>query len=285
VIPDEATRLAALQRGEIDIAYSIRGELADELTRTPGLTIKPALGSAPFWLYFPDQWDAQSPWHDRRVRLAASLALDLKTINQALTLGYSHLTGSIFPENFDFYWQPPAPVYDPAKAKALLAAAGFAKGFDAGNYFCDSSYANIAEGVVDNLLAVGIRCSLRPVERAAFIKEYSEKKYKDIIQAGPGAFGNAATRIEAHLVKGGVFSYGSYPDIDALYQQQAEELDRARREAILFKIQQLTIDRAMYAPVMDLRALMGIGPRVTKHTITDVWMSPFPSYEDMEIKD
>jgi hypothetical protein len=38
----------------------------------------------------------------------------------------------------------------------------------------------------------------------------------------------------------------------------------------------------MYAPVMDLRALMGVGPRITKHTITDVWMSPFPSYEDMD---
>src|SRR6266550_2493199 len=66
VIPDESTRLAALQRGEIDIAYSIRGELADELTRPPGLTIKPAVGSAPFWLYFPEQWDPQSPWHDQR---------------------------------------------------------------------------------------------------------------------------------------------------------------------------------------------------------------------------
>src|SRR3954468_19786568 len=44
VIPDESTRLAALQRGEIDIAYSIRGELADELLRTPGLAIKPAVG-------------------------------------------------------------------------------------------------------------------------------------------------------------------------------------------------------------------------------------------------
>ena len=38
VIPDEATRLAALKRGEVDIAYSIRGELAEELQRTPGLS-------------------------------------------------------------------------------------------------------------------------------------------------------------------------------------------------------------------------------------------------------
>ena len=43
VIPDEATRLAALKRGEIDIAYSVRGELAAELRQTPGLELKPAL--------------------------------------------------------------------------------------------------------------------------------------------------------------------------------------------------------------------------------------------------
>ena len=40
----------------------------------------------------------------------------------------------------------------------------------------------------------------------------------------------------------------------------------------------------MFAPIMDLRALMGVGPRVTKHTINLVPMSPFPSYEDMKIK-
>jgi peptide/nickel transport system substrate-binding protein len=132
----------------------------------------------------------------------ASLAIECKGINDALTLGYSAVTGNaIVPKGYDFYWQPPDPVYDPDKAKQLLAEAGFANGFDAGNYFCDSSYANIGESVVDNLLAVGIRCKLRPIERAAFIKEYSEKKYNNIIQAGPGAFGNAATRIEAHLVK------------------------------------------------------------------------------------
>ena len=52
VIPDESTRLAALKRGEIDIAYSIRGELAEELERTKGLTLKPTVIQAPFWLYF-----------------------------------------------------------------------------------------------------------------------------------------------------------------------------------------------------------------------------------------
>src|SRR4030095_5993354 len=61
VIPDEATRLAALKRGEIDIAYSVRSELAEELKRTPGLTLKPAVVQGVFCLYFPDQWDPNSP--------------------------------------------------------------------------------------------------------------------------------------------------------------------------------------------------------------------------------
>ena len=78
VIPEEATRLAALKRGEVDIAYSIRGELAEELRKTPGLTLKPVVIQGTFWLYFPDQWDPKSPWHDQRVREAARLAIDRK---------------------------------------------------------------------------------------------------------------------------------------------------------------------------------------------------------------
>jgi peptide/nickel transport system substrate-binding protein len=61
MIPDEATRLAALKAGEVDIVYSIRGPLAEELRRTPGLTLKPAVLQAPFYVYFPDQWDPKSP--------------------------------------------------------------------------------------------------------------------------------------------------------------------------------------------------------------------------------
>ena len=262
VIPDEATRLAALQRGEIDVAYSIRGELADELTRTPGLTIKPALGSAPFWLYFPEQWDPQSPWHDRRVRLATNLALDLKTINQALTLGYSRLTGSVFPENFEFYWRPPEPVHDPGGARKLLAEAGHARGFDAGDYYCDASYANIGEVVLNNLREVGIRVKLRPLERAAFFKAYSEKKLKNIVQGASGAFGNCATRAEAFVVKGGSYVYGSYPDIDALFAEQAVQMDRTKRETILHRIQQLVHEKTIYAPIWQLAFISGVGPRV-----------------------
>ena len=221
VIPDETTRLAALKRGEVDIAYSIRGELAEELRSTPGLTLKPVVINSPFWIYFADQWNPKSPWHDARVRKAVTLALDRDGINQALTLGYSLLTGSIVPKDFEFYWQPPA-IRTTRRARArLLAEAGFRGGFDAGEYYCDSSYANLAEAALNGLEDVGIRLKLRPIERAAFNTGYADKKYRNIIQGGSGAFGNAATRMETFVVKGGAYVYGSYPDIDELFAQQA----------------------------------------------------------------
>jgi peptide/nickel transport system substrate-binding protein len=265
VIPDETTRLAALQRGEIDIVYSIRGELAKELQRTPGLTLKPVIPQGPWWIYFPEQWDAKSPWHDERVRRAASLAIDRKAINDAITLGYSKITGSIIPYTFDFYWQPPEPVYDPAKAKQLLAEAGYPNGFDVGEYYCDSSYANLGEAVLDNLQSAGIRASLRPLERAAFFEGYTNKKFKTgLIMAASGAFGNAATRLASFAVTGGAYAYGGYPEIDALYEQQANELDHKKRGAILDKMQQILVERTIYAPLMQLAFINGIGPRVAE---------------------
>jgi peptide/nickel transport system substrate-binding protein len=262
VIPEEATRLAALKGGEVDIVYSIRGELAEELTRTKGLSLKPAVIQGTFWLYFPEQWDPKSPWADPRVRLAASLTVNRATINQALTLGHSKLTGSIIPDSFEHYWQPPAPVYDPAKAAQLLTEAGYPQGFDAGDYYCDATYANLGEAVINDLQAVGIRAKLRPLERAAFFKGYSEKSYKNIIQGASGAFGNTATRLENFVVKGGAYVYGNHPDIDALFEQQAAELDAKKREAMLHKIQQLVHERTIYAPIWQLAFINGAGPRV-----------------------
>ena len=285
VIPDEATRLAALQRGEIDIAYSIRGELAEQLQRTPGLTIKAAVGSAPFWLYFPEQWDPNSPWHDLRVRQAVSLAIDRKTMNEALALGYSHLTGSVFPENFDFYWQPPEPQYDPARAKKLLADAGFPDGFNAGDYNCDASYANIGEVALNHLREVGIRVRLRPLERAAFFSAYSEKKLKNIVQGASGAFGNVATRAEAFVVKGGTYAYGSYPDIDALFAEQATEMNTAKRTALLHRLQQLVHERNIYAPIWQNVLLSGVGRRVGQSGLGLIKGFPYTApYEDLTLK-
>ena len=285
VIADETTRLAALKRGEVDVVYSIRGELAEELQRTPGLTLKPAVIQAPQWVAMLDQWDPKSPWHDRRVRLAANLAIDRKAINDAITLGHSKLTYSIIPSTFDFYWQPPAYPYDRAQAKKLLAEAGYPNGFDAGDYYLDISYANVQEAIANDLQQVGIRSKLVSRERASHWSTYADKKYKNLAYTASGAFGNAATRLESYVISGGTYVYGSYPDLDSLFKDQAAELDRKKREALLHKIQQLMHERVIAIPIWELAFINGHGPRVQESGLALIPGHAYSApYEDVKLK-
>jgi peptide/nickel transport system substrate-binding protein len=126
---------------------------------------------------------------------------------------------------------------------------------------------------------------LRPLERAAFFSAYSEKKLKNIIQGASGAFGNAATRLEAFVVKGGTYVYGSYPDLDGLFQEQAAELDRKRREALLHKMQQVVQDKVIYAPIWELAFLNGVGPRVQESGLGLISGHAYSApYEDVTLK-
>src|SRR5262245_30546782 len=285
VIPDEATRLVALKRGEVDVAYLIRGALAEELRRTPGLTLRPTALNSTFWINFLDQWDPKSPWYDRRVRRAAGLAVNRQGYNQAELLGTAKITGSMIPSGFDFYWPPPAPAYDPVRARALLAEAGYPNGFDAGEFFADLAFTG-PEAVVNDLRAVGLGLKLRPLERAAFMKAFAEKKFKNLMYASSAVFGNAATRIESFVASGGMYVYGSYPDIDGLFRDQAGELDRKRREGALHRIQQLVHEKAMFAPLWEPSILSGVGPRVEDAGFGLIAGYPYSApYEDVRLKE
>ncbi|MFI5328628.1 MAG: hypothetical protein ACHQ7H_20510, partial [Candidatus Rokuibacteriota bacterium] len=144
--------------------------------------------------------------------------------------------------------------------------------------------ATVGEAALNNLTAVGLRMRMRPMERAAFDAAWQEKKLRGLFLTAVGNSGNAASRVEAFIYSKGASAYGGYPDIDEFFLQQARERDRAKREALLHRIQQITIDRVMFAPVMDLRGLIGVGPRVAEHTVNSIPMFPFPSYEDMRLK-
>jgi peptide/nickel transport system substrate-binding protein len=282
-LPDETTRAAALKSGEVDVAFLLSGPTAEDIRRTPGLRlVAPLLGI--FWLDFPDQWDTKSPWADRRVRLAASLAVDRQALSQAETLGFSRPTGSIVPRDFEFALPIDAPAYDPRRARQLLAEAGHPNGFDGGEMTPFPPYSSMGETIMGWLQAVGIRTRMRTLERGAFMTSWREKKLHGVVLTVSGVSGNAATRLESFVTKNGAFAFGALPEVDDLFRRQAKEMDRKKREALLFQMQRILNEQTTQAPVYHLGFPTGLGPRVEDilaHAIPGFYMSP---YEDLKLK-
>jgi peptide/nickel transport system substrate-binding protein len=284
-VPDRSTRLAMLKTGEADIGYLMVGVEAATIKADPKLRLGQVIPTAAWWLDFPEQWKARSPWQDRRVRLAATLAMDKQAINEAERLGYSRLTGSIIPSIMDFALRFEPFPYDVAQAKRLLAEAGYPNGFDAGDITPLPPFTTMGEAVANYLAAVGIRSRVRNMERATFLESYRAKKLQGLIVMVTAAPGNAAARIESFVISNAPYAYGGHPDIDDLFHQQAGQRDRKKREALLHQIQRLMHERVMHGPIFEPATLHGVGPRVEEPGIGLNPMLYFTSpWEDMRLK-
>jgi len=284
-VPDRTTRLAMLKTGEVDIAFLMIGVEAATVKADARLRLAHVVPPAAWWVEFPEQWKKSSPWADRRVRLAANLAMDRQGLNEAERLGLSRLTGSIIPSGMDFALRIEPYPHDPAQAKRLLADAGYPNGFDAGDLTPLPPFTTFGEAAANALAGVGIRTRVRTMERVTFMESWRAKKLSGLILVATAAPGNAAARIEAFVVSTALYTSGGYPDIDDLFRSQAQERDRKRREAMLHQIQRWMHERVMYAPIFEPATLHGVGPRVDEAGIGLTSQLYFPSpYEEMRLK-
>jgi peptide/nickel transport system substrate-binding protein len=262
-VPDESTRLAQLKTGEVDGIYWITGQLAEDLQRTPGLTLSVS-HTASQWLYFAEQWDPKSPWHrfagaaGRQFRARSS-----RTSTRRSSWGTRCCTTT-----------PLSPRISSSTGRPRRRRSTRPKRSNCSRRRVTRTVSMPDRSIVMRPLRISARrwstaCArlafgpiCGPIERAGFYKSFSEKKLNGLVMGGSAAFGNAATRLEAFAVKGGAYAYGSYPDIDALFEKQAAELDHAKREALLFQMQQLVQEKVIAASIWQLAALSGVGPRV-----------------------
>jgi len=126
--------------------------------------------------------------------MAASVAIDRQALSQAETLGLSRPVGSIVPRDFEFALPFEAPAYDPARAKRLLAEAGYPNGFDGGDFTPFPPYNSMGETLSGWLQAAGIRTRVRVMERATFMANWRDKKHRGVVLTITGISANAVVQ-------------------------------------------------------------------------------------------
>jgi peptide/nickel transport system substrate-binding protein len=123
------------------------------------------------------------------------------------------------------------------------------------------------------------------MERAAFYSALATKKLRGLCVCINAVYGNAASRMSETVTSDGSFAYGGYPDIDALYKQQARETDRKKREAMLHQIQRLLHERVRFGPIYDYIWPSGVSLKVAEPAL--MLIDPYPwsaPLEDVRLK-
>jgi len=143
----------------------------------------------------------------------------------------------------------------------------------------------MGEAIIGYLQAVGIKSRLRVMERAAYFTAWREKKLHGIILVITSVMGNAATRLEPYATKGGIYAYGSLPEIDDLFARQAREVDTKKREVLVHQMQKAMTEYALNVPIYDLAFIWGVGPRVEVSGANLIPGFPYSApFEDLKLK-
>ena len=258
-VAEPATRLAMVKRGEVDIATLMQGIFYEDVKKDPALRLVISQSSNTWSIFMTAQWDPKSPWSDIRVRKAASLAIDRKTLADIFMPGCSPIGTMALEGDPNGVPFPPDP-YDPAQAKKLLAEAGFPKGFQGGKFYpYEGGYWPYGEQIATYWKAVGINVETVLLDRPAWLAMRDGGKMKG------GIFNNT----EIHPTIGGRLlntwgrgSYGNYPEIQALWEQYKKEISPKARKELITRIQYLIHEKVMYLPLTPANAPAAFGPRV-----------------------
>ena len=192
-IPEGSTRVAALLAGEIQIAEELPVDLLERVQKTRNTEVADVESTVGLLLTFDTR---KKPFDDPRVRLALNYAVDKEKILKRLLLDRGTLLQGqpITSNTFGFNPNVKAIPYDPAKAKALLAEAGYAKGFEtsittrSGKYLADVEICNVCAAM---FAEVGVKTAVNVVEQGVFSKMSSAMDMGPMHMVGWYSLGDA----------------------------------------------------------------------------------------------
>jgi peptide/nickel transport system substrate-binding protein len=265
VIPDPATRLAALQRGDIDVMLNLPVPLVPAVEGDPSLRVYSELSSLTHGILLNARESA--PLKDRRVRQALNLAVDRPAIIKNLFAGRGQLLNTVAGRNVTNTFDPGPYPYDPARAKALLAEAGFASGLELtlwqsiGRWTLAEETVQVIAGYWDK---VGIKTKLQLLEWADYNKRAGGSQLKDAFYY---AFING-TWDSSYTVQRFKPSFQSFRYFDAsgdllkAIQDYEQTFDAKRRRELAVQALRGLHDEAVWVFLYQLEELMGVSRKV-----------------------
>jgi peptide/nickel transport system substrate-binding protein len=261
-IPDNNSRVLALQSGDIDIASYIAPESVPTVENTPDLAVVPA---APVALEFMYLNHRREPWQDVRVREAIALAINREALVNAIMQGLAAAATGPFPPAFLMCSQVQGHPFNPLKAKQLLAEAGYLDTDSDGfmerdgqpltmtllTYRQRPELPPMAEAIQGNLKTIGIKAEVQVVEQIDAALEGTNWD-------GGMYFNNMTTTgdpywaLSQFFATGGDANWGGYssPRVDELTRQVGQATDRQVREQLACDASQTIVDEVAVVPLL-----------------------------------
>jgi peptide/nickel transport system substrate-binding protein len=268
-IPQAAQRANALATGEVDMVNHLTPDLLPVISSRPTLAVS-AMPSLRLMYVILDT-TKPGPLQNAKVRLALNYAVDKDAIVKELLRGYGKpLQGQpLSPEYFGFDPTLRAFPYDPARAKQMLAEAGYpGSALHLEYYAPQGRYTNdaeVAKAIAGQLQAVGVQVNLHVFDWGSFIGQFLQKKM------GPMVFIGYSTQPDADFQLGiercgQVYSYYCSPDFDALLNRAAGLLDTRARLALYKQATLIMHNTAPYIYLYQEYTIWGVSKRVQGFT-------------------
>jgi ABC-type transport system substrate-binding protein len=291
-VPEAATRIAMLERGEADIAYFVPGELLERVKSNPKVRLAP-LVSGNWWLEFPGFQNPASPFHDKRVREAISLTIDRDAINDAECGGLGAVDGNWINDDVEYALEWPKWEHNVEKAKKLIAEAGYPNGFNVDWVTPVPNFYSRGERIVSQLQAIGIRSRLQVMERGVYLKKMQggmrEWPGVQIILNAARIGGTWSNWFDTMFKCGGFQAKDFFcvKELDDQFQKYLTSYDRPERKQLAENIQRAILENYYFVPVFRHAFVNGIGPRVAARQWQDVFPTITSGYaypwEDLQL--
>jgi peptide/nickel transport system substrate-binding protein len=268
-IPEVAARVTALEAGEVDIATDVPSHEVERLNRTPGIRVEEVQALRVIFIGLPQTFQ---PFQNKLVRQAMNFAVDVDSLIKYVLEGRGYRTKGLVSPTLLGYDPDLKPYpYDLAKAKSLLAQAGYPNGFEVDFYASSGRYPRdreSAQAIGAQLAKVGIKANVITPEWSVFWPNVIAGKY-NMFMYGSFNLSDVDLSLSPFLARTGY----SNPEAVRLIDEQRQELNPEKRSRLIQRLMKIIHEDAPCIPLWHNQMLYGVRDKV-------VW-KPNPSEDVM----